>query len=110
MVCGAWVIVRTVDALPPLKLLSPEYVTAIVCEPATVPSPRPVEDEPALSVDVVQAPPLIVQVSDPVAPPTTVVVQLVTCEPYVMGLGEHDSDTVGVALLIVNVVEAVAVL
>jgi hypothetical protein len=37
-------------------------------------------------------------------------VQLVTCEPYVMGLGEHDSDTVGVALLIVNVVEAVAVL
>jgi hypothetical protein len=46
----------------------------------------------------------------PVAPALTVVVHEVFHGPYVMGFGEHESETVGVALLILSVVEAVAAL
>jgi hypothetical protein len=48
----------------------------------------------------VQAPPFIVQTTVPlgVDPPVTVTVQFESCEPYVSGFGEQETDTVGVVL------------
>ena len=77
----ALLIVSVVEAVAGLWLLSPEYVTPMVWDPATIPAPSPAEDEPPLKVVVVQAPPLIVHTSEPVAPPPTVVVHVVVWGP-----------------------------
>ena len=60
---------------------------------------------PPLRPTVVYAPPFDVKATVPVAPPLTLAVQVVFCEPYVIGFGLHETEILGVALLIVRVVD-----
>jgi hypothetical protein len=44
-----------------------------------------------------------VKATVPVAPPLTLAVQAVFCEPYVIGFGLHETEILGVALLMTTV-------
>jgi hypothetical protein len=77
----ALLIVRVVEELTGLLLLSPPYATPMVYVPAFQPENPPAEVVPPLKEVVVHAPPLMVHVTVPVAPPLRVAVQVVVSDP-----------------------------
>jgi hypothetical protein len=77
----ALLIVRVVEELTGLLLLSPPYATPMVYVPAFQPENPAAVVAPPLREVVIQAPPLIVHVTLPVALPLTLAVQFVFCAP-----------------------------
>jgi hypothetical protein len=77
----ALLIVRVVVELSGLLLLSPPYAAPMVYVPALKPENPPADVVPPLKVVVVHAPPLMVHVTVPVAPPLRVAEQVVVSDP-----------------------------
>jgi hypothetical protein len=94
------VMANTVLPLAGLWVPSPAYATLTVYDPTVEVEKVDSESVPINRELDVQAPPFIVQTTVPlgVDPPVMVTVQFESCEPYVSGFGEQETDTVGVVL------------